>query len=79
MPSHIARIEPSGARWAFVTRLQVGKLYLIILDATAVASPLGAAPMLVPPLPDCAWQILKTKHMANARVTDFVVLTISVP
>jgi len=44
VPSHLARIEPSGARTALDTRLQAGKLYLMILEATAVASPLGAAP-----------------------------------
>jgi hypothetical protein len=38
-------MEPSGILVAFETFLQVGKLYLMILDATVLASPVGAAPM----------------------------------
>lgn len=44
MPSHLARIEPSGFRAALETRLQSGKLYLMSFEATALESPFGAAP-----------------------------------
>lgn len=44
MPSHLARIDPSGFRVAPETRLQSGKLYLMIFVATAAELPFGAAP-----------------------------------
>lgn len=45
VPSQCALMEPSSSRFASVTRLQVGKLYLMMRDATAAASPFGAAPV----------------------------------
>jgi len=42
----VALIEPSGIRFAIETRLHVGKFSLMILLATVLASPFGAAPTL---------------------------------
>lgn len=70
VPSHPARITPSGARVAPETRLQVGKLYLMILEATDDASPFGAAPTVIGP--DRATCAQKRSEMARATtVVDF--------
>jgi hypothetical protein len=62
VPLHCALIDPSAWRVAPDTFLHAGWFSLMILVATAWASPLGAAPTLIP--------AASTEDGANTRLTS---------